>query len=664
MAQGRQTDKANWKALQIPYEMVMNKEGRTRCYQISERSAAMFLSQAEYFFWSTRWSYDGDLTDEMKALISEAANAAVWELMDFGKCAGCTDYLPTSGILSYLPNDPFEDPPGDYTPGYPFPPFYVVTEGSIPDILGAEVGDIITDFTRISANPFDYPDIISRGFPRIRVEFEGEGEVEIHLLKVPLGGLALMTLDEDPATAEFVFLNTLSTFALGAAIEGLSELFEFAVDDPIFVSEEITEFQVTGDGTHTIDITFLPQIGGDTLLGFGGGFRKVVLCGLTPVTEENGVDVRQNSENPCILEKSIDGETWEEFADLLLCPPRIRDVGGVIETSADGETWTPVETEDPPIPPRDGENDVIKCLAAANAVEFIRSMHIAAKERAEEEAALVIAVSLGAFVSALIFFPVTPLIIAGIFSGAVITIINAVSFGALDETVGEALQCILYCRASADEEGVVTFAYTGVLDDVALNDDGAIWTLISKYIEALGGDGLNRAGAVALITDANCEECACDPHWCYEWTGSLLAEWDNSIYGHYDSGKLQPDYAAGFQINRPSHSFSPGVTITALEVEWYSELPPGSGLRTCTINGSLSSYFGGGDGSGYNITRTEFDPPVEINSISFEFDTLATSPSTPECWISRFRFEGEGTENPLGEDNCVAGEQTYPFPPE
>ena len=51
-------------------------------------------------------------------------------------------------------------------------------------------------------------------------------------------------------------------------------------------------------------------------------------------------DVRQNDEAPCTLEKTADGETWEPWANLQLCPPKIKAVAGRLFLSTDGgATW-------------------------------------------------------------------------------------------------------------------------------------------------------------------------------------------------------------------------------------------------------------------------------------------------------------------------------------
>jgi len=96
----------------------------------------------------------------------------------------------------------------------------------------------------------------------------------------------------------------------------------------------------------------------------------------TPCGGEPMLQVRQSEESPCALEQSVDGgETWTSFADMQLCPPRIRTNKGKTQWF-DGEAWVDVpgggderydgESEPQWVTPPSGESG--DCLAAENIV--------------------------------------------------------------------------------------------------------------------------------------------------------------------------------------------------------------------------------------------------------------------------------------------------------
>lgn len=77
----------------------------------------------------------------------------------------------------------------------------------------------------------------------------------------------------------------------------------------------------------------------------------------------------------------------------------------------------------------------------------------------------------------------------------------------LDSEAQDALRCLLYDNATADAGGIVTFDFQAVSDNlisVLGVNPGTVLTLLLAY---LGGDGLNRAGNVAVTDDSECADC-------------------------------------------------------------------------------------------------------------------------------------------------------------
>uniref|UniRef100_A0A832M611 Uncharacterized protein n=1 Tax=Oscillatoriales cyanobacterium SpSt-402 TaxID=2282168 RepID=A0A832M611_9CYAN len=183
---------------------------------------------------------------------------------------GCVEYLPNTGLLNFEPNDPYGNQAADPPPGYLINPWY--SNPTIPPI-----GVIPTDaMVNTLAVAFEnWGDIISQsGLPRARFYFDGAGEVEIELVNVIQGGLCLITVDDNPLTTrivetELADIPDLMTIGgiLGVIVDGL------------FTVTSVTEIEVLTPGLHHIDITFLPKLDEESLLGFGGGIRRVSFCG-------------------------------------------------------------------------------------------------------------------------------------------------------------------------------------------------------------------------------------------------------------------------------------------------------------------------------------------------------------------------------------------------
>jgi hypothetical protein len=179
----------------------------------------------------------------------------------------CVEYAANSPIIEWNPGDPFRTPNMIPT-GYNQPPWKLQGDG-----------DVYTDLTRL---PLNILDIITGldfdGFPRFKIRFSGAGKVQLHLLEIAFGGLALVTVDGNPLSAELIDLASIEAADLDSYLSIIELLTNDEIDgglQPI----HIVEVEITEPGDHYIDVTMLPKISVENILGFGGGFRKVVLCG-------------------------------------------------------------------------------------------------------------------------------------------------------------------------------------------------------------------------------------------------------------------------------------------------------------------------------------------------------------------------------------------------
>lgn len=167
----------------------------------------------------------------------------------------CVDYPNNSPMLDWQPANPFLSP-GEVPPGYIAQPWGVVGN---PPVLTYQPGDVISGLFGL---PVLTP-ALGTGLARVRIKFSGTGTVEVHLIKVALGGIALLTWDDNPLTATFVDTSM-----------------DFLALPPESSDEDIQEITFDTPGDHHIDVTMLPRFSAEVgFAGYGGGIRKVVLCG-------------------------------------------------------------------------------------------------------------------------------------------------------------------------------------------------------------------------------------------------------------------------------------------------------------------------------------------------------------------------------------------------
>lgn len=247
--------------------------------------------------------------------------------------SGCVDFPTDSSVISYAPQDPFTNP--DYIPpGYIAVPFLVVTEGNILSFFpGAEIGDVISGYLSI---PVLTPGI-GQGLARFRVRTKGTGVVELHLLKVPAGGSVLITTDDDPLTVRTINLN--------------KDVFQLPIET---IGEITVEVPITTSGEHHIDVTFVPRFNDELIfISYGGGLRKVVLCGFDQtideavderarhgtisIDEEPELGLRINPDKCWIIQRECSPGEWVDWFDARCGIP------GAIEQPTNGTALLPGE---------------------------------------------------------------------------------------------------------------------------------------------------------------------------------------------------------------------------------------------------------------------------------------------------------------------------------
>lgn len=226
----------------------------------------------------------------LKPVLDQLA-AGIW----CGDSDDCIEYPPNNDeIISYSPQDPFTQP-GHAPSGYLFPPFTRFAD-IVPDFIPDWFANLIVGFaeglTGYDANDVlvtigsipltvDFDDLLTDGLPKITVNVSGKGRLLLHLLNVPFGGRALISVD-----VEFNPIDIINgLFTDGFRLVELER--DYSSIPPELDVDHIEEIELDEEGEHTIYITFLPVLDDSLIpLLYGGGFRKVEWCG-KDVTDVN-----------------------------------------------------------------------------------------------------------------------------------------------------------------------------------------------------------------------------------------------------------------------------------------------------------------------------------------------------------------------------------------
>jgi len=199
----------------------------------------------------------------------------------------CTEWTALQDRVTFYPEIGATELPL----GYVVNPWVEIT-GDNP-LVGLKQGDIITDLLHIPPLPTiwdhleDLGTVLALGYPSISItDLVGKGTVRVYLVNVLLGGRALIVRDNDLLSASFLDTN-LDTVSL----------------PPETYAEHLVEYKFEGSGTHRLDIVFVPNVSADIeFLGYGGGFRRVEICGF----EEN----MGNNDNCCDDDVKISYATY------------------------------------------------------------------------------------------------------------------------------------------------------------------------------------------------------------------------------------------------------------------------------------------------------------------------------------------------------------------
>lgn len=230
--------------------------------------------------------------------------------------SGCLNFLPSASFVSFSPQNPYNEP--NLVPdGYLVPPFHLNSDFLYPEIFGFLATDVMV---QLDAIPIfgGWDDLIGLNFPTIKLRVKGQGQIELDLISIQLGGLVVAKVGSPPNILDLID----GIIETGVKIIDVSAE---AASIPI-ESDMIVEDEIPIDSVDFVDVylTFVPKIAADVeFYGFGGGIRQIGLCGLEIEGEISMEDIRFNAMT-CALEKRVGGvwlpvEGWEDFEECL--PP-------------------------------------------------------------------------------------------------------------------------------------------------------------------------------------------------------------------------------------------------------------------------------------------------------------------------------------------------------
>lgn len=673
MPVSNRNERRDWKAISWDYDWILSFSDDTECpYLLTEREIQALLTFLEPMAWKTRWESKLD-TPIDQDVITALRDKIVDKLMRDEDCPsdpcedGCIDYLPNSSFIRYEPNDPFRTPLL-VPPGYTIIPWYTNPLIPLPGVIPT---DAMVNQLSVAA-----PALPLSGFPRFSFEFDGRGEVEIELVNVPAGGFCLVVTDENVLNVKIV--NTSSNILDILSLAGILAALGIDAEDANVVDTDVVEIDVPDVGHHRIDVTFLPNFGGETLLGFGGGLRRVTLCGPVQVVEEMYLQ-RQSPEDPCLIEQSTDGGiTWQEAWRMDNCcdqPIYERyNEQGIKETSPDGETWTESRDTDPrfypptlpPLPGLPGED--LRCAAANNVTGFLHS----AADDIIADAAIWSGVSylLSALIGIILVVIIgatggaaTPLALGLV--GALIATGSAGFAAAMTAGVYETFNCIVYCNTPDD--GLYTEAnWQAIKAGITSQLTGIASTFLHDNINMMGIAGLNNASRSNISEGLECDTCDCENEWCYLFdfvaTEAQLGwvEWARATTGGGVSGSTwngsgwdSETTGAAFPFNDDmlmsiKRSFTDSL-VTSVTVNWHGGRAANFGRRVQVVKADNSIQEYNTNASTSTLTQVINQVVKEIR-ISIEQDGGGTT--NPVITCDNVQFNGLG-DNPIGVDNCI-----------
>lgn len=329
-------------------------------------------------------------------------------------------------------------------------------------------------------------------------------------------------------------------------------------------------------------------------------------------------DIRQQEDEPCIIQKTTDGgDTWVDAVDLQLCPPKIRVNKGIIEWQDENGDWHELDTGDErvdgsaPIPyPANPDG---ACLTAENITSIYQTAltQIRAGLVASE-----VAVAIAATITGIMSLFIAPAIIGTIalaITGIALDAGEAGLDAMLDSGHLEEFKCSVYCNTQPD--GSITAAgFTAMRTDMATWASGLELQIIQFWLDGFGSVGLTRQATAGGITvaDCTCIDCLTIGLTYVTGTGAATVQSGDTVVVGLSPTETPDHYEVAVL-------FSSCVDVEIVDLDgWVSQI--GGAI---TVNGISRACGAGSWGAG-----AWADPPVGVVENQEGFDINSLNPDT------------------------------------
>lgn len=263
----------------------------------------------------------------------------------------CFEFLPSAAFVKFYPDNPYIE--GDNQAGWwreawfqwsdffsLFPDFAADwLAGAVGGFVGYQNTDVLCNIASLAYPTWQAFFNAGGVFPKIEIKFSGKGQVNISMLSFPLGGKAIISLDDEPNIVDIL---------TGGILDPDMFMIELDRDIVSFPPQEYPLLVIPVDvaelGNHTIYINFIPVVNDETtFLKFGGGIRSVEFCGFA---EETEVGIEQVIWDGCALKVVQGGITTQVVtaAEIQACMDIPEGGGGGAGSSVKVTVLNPAET--------------------------------------------------------------------------------------------------------------------------------------------------------------------------------------------------------------------------------------------------------------------------------------------------------------------------------
>jgi len=224
----------------------------------------------------------------------EQSNNLLWEFLkgvhnppEIDPNGDCYEYAPSAPFIKYIPDNPYIN--DDFVGGWLDDAWWTwgYFDSILPDFIDQWLNNLVSEITgyqstdvilSIVSLPVNSIEVWLNGgniFPSLEIRLSGTGSVRLNLLSFPIGGRALIEVDQQSNILDILTGGILDPSATMVELD--RDIFSVPPEEYPVVSVPL---EITEAGDHVIYVQFLPVINDQLIpIGFGGGLRNIEICG-------------------------------------------------------------------------------------------------------------------------------------------------------------------------------------------------------------------------------------------------------------------------------------------------------------------------------------------------------------------------------------------------